>query len=442
MTDEDGTASPPRPGPRAGGARPAGEAPARGLGTPFLRFWSGNMSSNLADGALLVALPMIAALITDDPLAIAGLTAVRFLPWLLFGLLAGAVVDRADRGALMIAANVVRAGALIVLAVLIATGNATMGVLYAVMFLVMSCEIFYDISAQTMVPGLVPAGSLDRANARLVGGRTVADDFAGAPLAGLLFVVAAALPVAVNAGAYLLGAFVLLGLPVAARRPGTDRPRDGVLRPVLSDTAVGLRFVHADRPLLAVAALSAITTMAVMGQASVLVLVVRDHFGVPDSLYGLFFSGAAVGGIAGVVLIGRAIGRFGRFPVAAGSLVLMSLSCVGFGLAPNALTACLAWACVAMAGTVCTTVTMGCAQLVVPVGVRGRVMAYVRVLGYGAAPVGALAAGLLSRIDLRLPSVVAGAVILLACCVLARPLRTVVTRADDAEAEAVSAADP
>lgn len=413
------------------------------LGAPFLRFWVGNMSSNLADGIMLIALPMLAALLTNDPLLVAGLTVVRFLPGLLFGLVAGVVVDRVDRGKLMVVANIVRSAALVGLAVLVATGTATIGALYVVMFVVMCCEIFYDVSAQAMLPKLVPPRTLDRANARLVGGRTVADDFAGTPLAGLLFVVAAALPVAVNAGAYLLGALILLGLPLAARKPRAEedvaRPSEGLVRPVVSEIGDGMRFVYGDPPLRAVVILSAVTGMALAAQAAVLVLLVRDHYGVPDSLYGVFLSGAAVGGIIGVLLVARMVETFGRFPTVMLSLALMALACVGFGLAPNALAAGLAWALVAMAGTICSTVTMGCAQLVVPSELRGRVMSCVRVVGYAMAPVGALVSGILSRIDLRLPSVVAGVAILLACLLLARSVRVVVTRADKAEKDAVDA---
>lgn len=400
------------------------------------------MSSNLADGAMLTALPMIAALLTNDPLLVAGLTVVRFLPWLLLGLVTGAIADRVDRGKLMIAANTVRAGVLVILAALVATGTANIAMLYVAMFVVMCCEIFYDISAQAMVPQLVPAGALDRANARLVGGRIVADNFAGTPLAGLLFVVAAALPVAVNAGAYLLGALILLGLPLSARSPGPTKtstpPRDGLIRPLLSEARDGLRFVYGDRPLRSVVVLSTVTNMAIVSQASVLVLLVRDHFGVPDSLYGVFLSGAAVGGIIGALLVKRMIDAIGRFPTVMSALVLMALSCVGFGLAPNALTAALAWALVAMAGALCSTVTMGCAQLIVPSDLRGRVMACVRMFGYGLAPLGALVSGLLGRIDLRLPSVVAGIAILLVSLIVARSMRVVITRADEAEKKNIS----
>lgn len=83
-----------------------------GLGGAFARFWTGSLSSNLADGVMFTALPMAAAMLTEDPLLVSGLAVARFLPWLLTGLVAGVVVDRRDRVRLMAAANTVRGGAL------------------------------------------------------------------------------------------------------------------------------------------------------------------------------------------------------------------------------------------------------------------------------------------------------------------------------------------
>jgi hypothetical protein len=79
------------------------------LGPAFWRLYAASAVSNLADGINLVALPLLAATLTRDPVLVAGLTSLAFLPWLLFALPAGAVVDRVDRTRAMAAANVVRA---------------------------------------------------------------------------------------------------------------------------------------------------------------------------------------------------------------------------------------------------------------------------------------------------------------------------------------------
>jgi MFS family permease len=73
----------------------------RRLGSEFRVLWAAAAVSNLGDGLRVAALPLLAATITRDPAQIAAVTAAIWLPWLLIGLYAGALVDRADRPALI-----------------------------------------------------------------------------------------------------------------------------------------------------------------------------------------------------------------------------------------------------------------------------------------------------------------------------------------------------
>ncbi|WP_051415847.1 MFS transporter [Nocardiopsis sp. CNT312] len=419
-----------------------------GLGPAFHRFWAGSLLSNLADGIMLTALPMVAAMLTNDPILVSGLMVARFLPWLLCGLIAGVVVDRVNRATLMVAANLVRGGAIAVLAVLVATGTASIWVLYAVMFTVMLCEVFYDLSGRAALPDLVPADGLDRANGRLVGGKTVTEDFGGAPLAGFLFVVATALPLAVNAGAYVLGALVLLGLPLAVRRPesGEPAPRtsggaaSGAVRAVLTEIRAGLGFVFGDRALRSPVLFGVVVNMAFMAQAGVLVLLVQEHFGVPEALYGVFLASSAVGALLGSALVGKVAAKLGRFRTELVSFGAMGLCCLAFGLAPSAYLAALAWMLLGTAMTVSNVVMIGSAQMIVPGDRLGRVMSVIQVLGFGLAPVGALLGGLLGRVELHYVPVAAGTVLLVSLVLAVPGLRALTARADEAEAAVVAAA--
>ena len=313
---------------------PAPAGTLNGPGRVFNRFWVGSLSSNLGDGMMIIALPLVAALLTDDPLLVSGLFAARFLPWMLFGLFAGVIVDRVDRGRLMVVANLVRAGALVVLAAFIATGDAGVWVLYAVMFTAMTCEVFYDIAARAMLPDIATGGTIDRANGRLEGGKTVTQDFAGGPLAGFLFVVAAFLPLAVNSAAYLLGALVLLGLPMAVRRPqGTGG--QGERRSLMTNLREGFVFVFRGSSLGPVLLFGVALNTAFMGLSAVMVLLARDHFGVAPALYGVFVGSSAVGAVLGAATAGRMVARLGRFRLELVLFTVTGLCFLGFGLAPT-----------------------------------------------------------------------------------------------------------
>src|ERR1700742_2021612 len=93
------------------------------LPAPFLRLWAADALSAFGDGFTLIATPLLLTTLTDSPILIAGGVFAAQLPWVLFGLHAGAVVDRADQRRLVIRVDLVRALLMAVLAVTILTGS-------------------------------------------------------------------------------------------------------------------------------------------------------------------------------------------------------------------------------------------------------------------------------------------------------------------------------
>lgn len=400
------------------------------------------MSSNMADGVMATVLPLMAAMFTNDPVLVAGLAFVRFLPWLLFGLFVGALVDRLDRGKVMITVNVVRAVTLALLAVVVAAGRADIFTLYVVMFVIMSCEAFYDIAGRAMMPELVERRSLDRANSRIVGSRVVVEDFGGAPIGGFLIVVAAALPLAVNAGAYFLAALILIGLPLSARRPRPSTSHEsadvtGKRASMLASMREGALFIWKDRPLRALVVHGSLVGLGFMIQASVLVLILRVHFQISEALYGVFISSSAVGALIGAMLVTRLVSTLGRFRVEVTAYTIMGVGCIAFILSPNLYWAGVFWALIAVAMTVSNTIITGIAQLVIPAELRGRVLGTVQIFAMSCSAMGALLGGLLGRVDLRLPSLVGGVLVIAATMYFLPALRTITRRADQAQAEEV-----
>src|ERR671912_2426524 len=127
-----------------------------GLGSAFWRLWTSSTLSNLADGLVKVALPLVALGYTDSPALVAGLAVALTLPWLLFALPAGALADRLDRRRAMLAANTVRAALLAALALATVAGAGSIWVLYAVALGIGAAETIYDTSAQSILPQVVP----------------------------------------------------------------------------------------------------------------------------------------------------------------------------------------------------------------------------------------------------------------------------------------------
>ncbi|WP_249715156.1 MFS transporter, partial [Rhizomonospora bruguierae] len=96
----------------------------------FTALWASQASSNLADGLLQAAAPLLVATLTRDPLAVAGMTVVQFLPWLVATLPAGALADRMDRRRILTAGNWLRAAGFALLAVTLANGWRHVALLY------------------------------------------------------------------------------------------------------------------------------------------------------------------------------------------------------------------------------------------------------------------------------------------------------------------------
>lgn len=165
------------------------------LGRRFHVLLGASGLSNLSDGLAFVTMPLLAASMTDDPLWIAGLATMYALTRLLVVLPIGVYVDQLDRRSLMVSANLLRGLALVLLAASIQFGAASLLALYTVMAVVATLESLADGAAVAMLPGVVPKPALDRANSRIASVQLISDEFIGPPLGGLLFTVAAVLPV-------------------------------------------------------------------------------------------------------------------------------------------------------------------------------------------------------------------------------------------------------
>src|SRR5882757_1786657 len=113
------------------------------LGGRFVKLWTASTTSALGSGMATIAAPLFVAARTTNPLVVSAAFGVAWLPWLLFALPGGVLVDRVDRRRLMIAVDWSRVAAMGVLAATILTGWASIPLLYAVLFIVNAGEIVF-----------------------------------------------------------------------------------------------------------------------------------------------------------------------------------------------------------------------------------------------------------------------------------------------------------
>lgn len=367
------------------------------LGAPFWRMWSASAMSNLADGIVKVALPLLAINFTRSPTLIAGLVFMFTLPWLLFSLPAGALVDRVDRRVLMLAANTVRTSLVAVLLVAVVLDIATIWLLYVVALVAGIAETFYDTSAQALLPQLVHRDQLERANSRLYAAEMGALELAGPPLAGFLIMVAASLaigsPVVLWVGALIMLVLVRGSFRVPPHQSGTRVSLRG-------DVVEGLRFLTRHRMLRAIMVMTGVFNFASSATMAILVLYAvgpASPMQLTEQQYGWLLSAVAAGCLAGsfsTVTAGRVLGRSRTIA----SSYLFGALLVGIpAFVSNAAVIGVVFLVGGFAMTIGNVTTLSLRQRITPARLLGRVNSGHRLLAYGTKPLGAIAGGVLAQ---------------------------------------------
>jgi len=368
----------------------------RPLGRRFWTVWTAATSSNIGDGIVLAALPLLAASLTRDPLSVATTTIAVRLPWLMFGLFAGVIVDRTDRLRLMMVTDLGRAAAYAGIAVVMATGNMTLAILYLAVFGVGVLETLFDTAAMSITPSLVDRDQLDHANARINGAQIAANEFVGPPIGAALFAIAAAAPFGVNAVTFVGSAAILLTVGGNYRPVRTERPS------IVGDIRAGFGFLWREPVIRAFAIGAGAINLGFTAAAAVLVLHAQDNLGLDELGFGMLLASAAVGGVAGAQLAPRTINRVGRRPSVLASVVVVASGVAIMGAANNLWISAVGFALFGFAGEIWNVVSVTYRQSVTPDEMLGRVMSGFRVIAYGAFPVGAALGGVIaSAFNLR-----------------------------------------
>ena len=258
--------------------------------------------SALGSGLATIAAPLFVAAHTRNPLIVSATAGVAWLPWLLFALPGGVLVDRVDRRRLMVTIDWTRVVAMGVLATALLAGWSSIVLLDVVLFVINTGEVIFRSASQAMIPAVVPRARLERANGWLVGGTTLMQGMIAGPLAGFLFVLAACVPFYVNAGTYAASA-VLIGL-VAGTYRASRAPADGDANPrparrVRQELAEGFRWLAGQRVLRTMTVLIGLLNLTLTAATAVLVLLAKERLHLGPVGYGALFTCEAVGALLG-----------------------------------------------------------------------------------------------------------------------------------------------
>jgi Na+/melibiose symporter-like transporter len=378
------------------------------LGGDFRNLFTANLASSLGDGIARTAAPLLAVQLTNDPLLVAGVAALQMLPWLLFAIPAGILIDAIDRRVALAMANTLRtvlAGALVVLA---ATGTLTIWWLYVVIFLFGVGETVYDGSIRAVVPSIVPKALLPKANGRIEAAETVVQNFVAGPLTSLLFVVAVLIPLGANAAAYALAAVLALVLPAAASGRQFAEPKPEKRESWYRALAAGFRFIFGNRMLVTLLFLSTFVGLCFSASTASFVLFLVERLGLPEGLFGVFLLTGAVGALVGSLVAAPLARRFGSGRTMAIANLVAIVPLIFAGLFPSLWVTGAVFFLTSAGVLVWNIHVMSLRQSIIPGRLLGRVHGSWRTVLWGSMPLGSVIGGFIGRIDLALPFLVGG----------------------------------
>lgn len=367
----------------------------------FVLFLSSRTVSVAGYAVTAVALPLLVLQLTGSAFLTALVAAVEVVPYLVFGLVAGALADRVDRRRLMVGCHVIAALALATIPVASAAGVLTAGQVLTVALVTSTCFVWFDAASFGALPALVGRDRIVAANSAVFTSATLVE-LSFPVVAGILIAtIGPALAIGVDAVSYCLAAVLLWWIPLGMQgAPRQKAEADGSpVRRVVKDIREGLTFLwHNDlvRSLSLYGFGNAVSGGAVT--ALLVVYGVRElGLSTSDWRLGTLFGAAALGGLSASLMLPRLVRAFPVGWISIGALTAHPVLLVAVAIAPSlavALPLLVLWA-----GSWLLAIINGISarQLVTPDHLQGRVNTTARMIAWGGAPVGALIAGVIAQ---------------------------------------------
>ena len=379
------------------------------LGSSYWKLWTATAISNLGDGISGVAYPWVASAVTRSPLLIAAAGFASRLPWLIFTLHAGVITDRFDRRKLIVAMDTARGILTLIVGAIVLlnkdslpslnelssiTDLDTNWPLYITLlitaFLFGLAEVLRDNSAQTLMPSVVEADNLEKANGRLWSAESLTNSFIGPPLGSLIIGIAIYLPFFVDAGSFFV-AVALIASISGSFKPIQEKPREKIN--FKSEIKEGFRWLWSHdllRPMaIILGALNLLGTMV----AATFILYTQEVLNTSVFVFAVLGTAGAIGGIAGGLIAPKISEKIGSGPSLWLALAMGPIGAVIIGTTS-------AWQIVwvvllfqSFFGVLWNTITVSLRQRIIPTRLLGRVNSVYRFFGWGSIPIGMFLGG-------------------------------------------------
>ena len=381
------------------------------LGHDFSLIWSASLITNLVDGVLRLAAPLLAVSLTDDPILIGAMSALGLLPWLFFAIPIGALVDRVNRGKALVLGNGLRAVIALFIAFAVSQGFINIWLLLLAVFLFGICEVLVDTTSQAMLPQILDKSNYERGNSRLQISEVIVAQFAGAPLSGLLYAVSIALPFYFSTSGFVVAALLILILPfkreINVGKRGDQKEEKLGLK---GDIKFALNYLYQDKQIFSIVVITTSLGFFYSLSNSIAPLFILKELNVSPALFGVVLAIQGVGALAGSIAAPMASKLLGRGRALALNIFLASFLVILIGISPNAYLFTAVSVVIGFTISVWNILLMSLYQSLIPPELYGRIHGARRTIVWGLMPIGALLGGVIARGGLRLPFIIGGAI--------------------------------
>jgi MFS family permease len=381
----------------------------------FWKFWAGQTISNLGSSFTQWAVPLLVFQLTHSAVNLGVATAATFLPYLLFGLLLGAWMDRVDRKRAMIALDSLNAVVILSIPLVAQFWHLSVWWIYGVTFIQSTVFIAFSAGEFAAIPSLVASDDLVTANGRIQATYSAAQ-VAGPLLAGALI---SFLPLvwvmAFDAGSFAVSA-LSLSLIGRSFNVASDEPKEPTT--ILHDVREGLRYVLAHPVLRNISAMMALINFVGATTYAELVLFATERLDASKFQIGVLFAAGSGGVVVTGLLAGRLRKRFSFTALAMTSLMLMGACTIVFAGMRWFWAAVPLWAASGGLGILFNINTGSLRQAIVPNHLLSRILSIAGVLAWSAIPAGALVGGWVISVTDNVAAVY-GAIGILTICIAA-----------------------
>ena len=354
----------------------------------FMLLWSGQLVSSVGSRVSLLAFPLLILAITHSPAQAGLIAALRGIPYALFVLPAGALIDRWDRKRVMILCDSGRALALGSIPLALIFGHLTIVQLYIVSLVEGTLFTFFNLAETACLPRVVSKEQLSTAVAQSM----VIDSTSGLlgpSLGGALYSIGRAIPFLTDAISYAASVLSLFFIKTKFQEERNPAP----IR-LWADIREGLSWLWHQPLIRFIALLTGGITMPVIGYALILIVLAQGQHASSFAI-GLIFACGGIGSIVGSLLVTPLEKRFSFPQLMIGSTWVWALTWLLFAIAPNPFILGVVTSLSFIIVPIYTSVQFGYRLALIPDHLQGRVNSVFRLIAVGGEPIGLVVTGVL-----------------------------------------------